>query len=144
MPGPFAIDASVFLNAFNPAENGSQISKEVLSRLQTASIPLVAPTLLLPETAAAISRGQNNPELARQFAITLTRLPHLTLVTLDQSLAQQAIEIAALYHLRGSDSVYGAVALRFACPLVTLDHEQHDRVDSVLKTFYPFELLPVL
>jgi predicted nucleic acid-binding protein len=144
MPGPFAIDASVFLNAFNPAENGSQISKEVLARLQASSIPLVAPNLLLPETAAAISRGQNNPELARQFTITLSRLPHLILVPLDQSLAQQAMEIAALYHLRGSDAVYGAVAMRFACPLVTLDREQHDRVDSVLKTFYPFELLPLL
>ena len=144
MPGPFAIDASVFLNAFNPAENGSQISKEVLAQLQAASIPLVAPTLLLPEIAAAISRGQNNPELARQFAITLTRLPHLVLIPLDQSLAKQALEIAALYRLRGSDAVYAAVAQRFACPLVTLDREQHDRVRAVIKTFYPSELLPSL
>ena len=62
MTGPFVIDTSVFLNAFNPAENGSAISKELLRRLRTQAVPLIAPTLLLPETAAAISRGQNNPD----------------------------------------------------------------------------------
>lgn len=144
MPGPFTIDASVFLNAFNPVESGSEISKEMLAQLQSKAVPLIAPTLLLPETAAAISRGQNNPDLARQFATTLQRLPNLVLIPLDQILAQQAVDIAALHRLRGSDAVYAAVAQRFACPLVTLDQEQHDRVASVLLTYYPGELLSAL
>ena len=141
MPGPFTVDASVFLNAFNPAEQGSETSRKMLSRLQALAIPLIAPTLLLPETAAVISRGQNNPELARRFAVALIRLPHLILVPLDIILAQQALEIAARYRLLGSDAVYVAVSQRFACPLLTLDHEQHDRAAAVLKTFYPTEIL---
>jgi predicted nucleic acid-binding protein len=144
MTGPFAIDASVFLNAFNPSESGSEISKETLARLQSQAIPIIAPVLLLPETAAAISRGQNNPELARQFATTLQRLPHLVLIPLDQILAQQSLDIAAIHRLRGSDSVYAAVAQRFACPLITLDREQHDRAAGVLQTYYPAELLSSL
>jgi predicted nucleic acid-binding protein len=144
MPGPFAIDASVFLNAFLSAESGSETSKEMLTQLQSQAVPLIAPTLLLPETAAAISRGQDNPELARQFSSTLQRLPHLVLVPLDQILAQHALDIAAYHRLRGSDAVYAAVAQRFACPLVTLDREQHDRVTNVLKTYYPAELLASL
>ena len=144
MPGPFTIDASVFLNAFNPVESGSEISKEMLAQLQSQAVPLIAPTLLLPETAAAISRGQNNPDLARQFATTLQRLPNLVLIPLDQILAQQAVDIAALHRLRGSDAIYATVAQRFACPLVTLDQEQHDRVASVLLTYYPGELLSAL
>ena len=59
-------------------------------------------------------------------------------------LAQQALDIAALYRLRGSDAVYAAAAQRFACPLVTLDQEQHDRVAAALKTYYPVDLLPEL
>lgn len=144
MVGPLAIDASVFLNAFNPSESGSEISKEMLARLQSQAIPMIAPILLLPETAAAISRGQNNPELARQFATTLQRLPHLVLVPLDQTLAQQSMDIAAFHRLRSSDAVYAAAAQRFACPLITLDREQHDRVASVLPTYYPVELLNLL
>jgi len=144
MPGPFAIDASVFLNAFIPSESGSEMSKEMLARLQSQAVPMIAPVLLLPETAAAISRGQNNPELARQFAGTLQRLPHLVLIPLDQVLAQQSLDIAAIHRLRGSDAVYAAVAQRFACPLITLDREQHDRAASVLQTYYPSELLSSL
>ncbi len=144
MPGPFTIDASVFLNAFNPFENGSEVSKELLEKLQSRSVPIIAPVLLIPETASAISRGQNNPELARRFVVVLQNLPHLVLVPLDQILAQQAAEIAAAHRLRGSDAVYAAVAQRFACPLITLDREQHDRVESVLQTFYPAALLPSL
>jgi predicted nucleic acid-binding protein len=142
MPGPFVIDASVFLNAFNPLEKGSEISKELLARFQGKGVPLIAPTLLLSETAAAISRGQDNPELARRFAIALGSLPHLSLVPLDLLLARQASNLAALHRLRGSDSVYVAVAQRFACPLVTLDRQQHDHAREALETFYPEEVLP--
>jgi predicted nucleic acid-binding protein len=144
MAGPFVIDASVFLNAFNPLESGSEISKEVLARLQSQSIPVIAPFLLLPETAAAISRGTNNSELAAQFASTLLHLPHLILISLDRALAQQALLIASNHRLRGGDSVYAAVAQRFACPLITLDKEQHERAASVLTTYYPSELLSTL
>jgi predicted nucleic acid-binding protein len=143
MPGPYAVDATVFLNAFNPREKGSEQSKTLLARLQAEAVPLIAPALLLPECAAAISRGQNDPELARQFALALQRLPHLILVALDETLAQQAVEIAARHRLRGSDAVYAAVARRFACPLLTLDREQHERVAQVLKTYLPEELLQV-
>lgn len=144
MGGPFVVDASVFLNAFNPGEEGHETSKELLARLLTDGVPLIAPTLLLPETAAAIRRGQDDPRLARKFAITLSRLPKLMLVTLDHLLAKRALDIAANYRLRGSDSVYAAVAQRFACPLITLDRQQHDRVGAALKTFYPLEILPNL
>lgn len=141
MPGPYVIDASVFLNAFNPLEKGSEISKDLLARLQSQAIPVIAPVLLLPEVAATISRGQNNPELARQFASALQRLPHLVLVPIDRVLAQQSLDMAAIHRLRGSDAVYSAVAQRFACPLITLDREQHNRVASVLQAYYPADLL---
>jgi predicted nucleic acid-binding protein len=141
---PFAIDASVFLNAFLPAESGSETSKELLAQLQSQAIPIVAPVLLLPEIAAVLSRGQSNSELARQFAGSMQRLPHLILIPIDRTLARQALDIAATHRLRGSDAVYAAVAQRFACPLVTLDREQHDRAAGLLQTFYPANLLDFL
>lgn len=140
MPGPFAVDASVFLNAFNPRERGSQVSQALLARLQAQAVPLIAPSLLLPECAAALSRGQNDPELARRFALALPRLPHLILVPLDELLATQAVEMAALGRLRGSDAVYAAAAQRFACPLLTLDREQHERLAPMMQTYTPEEL----
>jgi predicted nucleic acid-binding protein len=141
MPGPFTIDASVFLNAFIPSETGHSESKELLNRLRADGVPMIAPTLLLPETAAAISRGQNDPNLAIQFAEMLSRLPNLTLVSLDKLLAEQSLNAAAHYRVRGSDAVYIAVAQRHATALITLDKQQHQRSKSVLQTYLPQDLL---
>jgi predicted nucleic acid-binding protein len=54
------------------------------------------------------------------------------------------VNIAANHRQRGSDAVYAAVAERFACPLVTLDREQHDRVADMLQTYYPADLLNIV
>jgi predicted nucleic acid-binding protein len=133
----FTVDASVFLNAFNERETDHAVSKAFLARLHTQAIPTISPTLLLPEVAAAISRGSQDEALATTFALTLSRLPHLVLVSLDKVLAEQAVAVAAKYRLRGSDAVYAAVALRFGAKLVTLDREQLTRVAPVLATIAP-------
>ena len=60
--GPFTVDASVFLNAFNPREAGHADSFRFLARLHEHAIPMVAPTLLLPEVAGVIG---SSPRAAR-------------------------------------------------------------------------------
>jgi predicted nucleic acid-binding protein len=137
----YTVDASVFLNAFNPYEVGYEESHRLLARLQEQSVPIIVPTLLLPEVAAAVSRGREDASLAREFAAALSRLPHLVLVPLDMALAQQAADVAAQYRLRGSDAVYAAVALRFGSILVTLDREQRERVAEALTSCYPADAL---
>lgn len=140
MPGPYTIDASVFLNAFNPYEAGHEESRRLLARLQEEAIPIVVPTLLLPEVAGAIARGRRDARLARQFASALNRLPHLVLVPVDATLARRAADIAAQHGLRGSDAVYATVAILFGSTLVTLDREQLQRVAGILPTRRPKEV----
>ena len=106
-----------------------------------SAVPIIVPTLLLPEVAAAVSRGREDEELAREFTAALSRLPHLVLIPLDTALARQAVDVAAQYHLRGSDAVYAAVALRFGSTLITLDLEQRERVADALTARYPAEVL---
>ena len=141
MASVFTVDASVFLNAFNPYEVGHEDSHRLLARLQQDAAPVIVPTLLLPEVAAAISRGREDERLAHEFAASLSRLPHLVFVPLDMTLAQQTVDVAAQHHLRGSDAVYAAVALRFGSTLITLDREQRERVGDVVAARYPAELL---
>jgi len=137
----YTVDASVFLNAFNPYEVGHEESHRLLAQLQEQAAPIIVPTLLLPEVAAAVSRGQEDKELAREFAATLSRLPHLLLIPLDTALAGQAADLAAQYLMRGSEAVYAAVALRFGSTLITLDREQRERVGDMLMARYPAEAL---
>ncbi len=140
MVGPYTIDASVFLNAFNPHEAGHEESLALLTRLQDGAIPIVVPTLLLPEVAGAIGRGHQDTRLGRRFAATLSRLSHLLLIPLDIRLAQRAADVAAEHRLRGSDAVYAAVALQFGTTLITLDQEQRRRIAAVLPTRRPREV----
>ena len=71
----------------------------------------------------------------------MCHLPHLFLVPLDETLADQAADIAAQHRLRGSDAVYAAVALRFGSTLVTLDREQREWIAAVIPTCLPTEVL---
>jgi len=144
MARPYTLDASVFLNAFNPAEAGHIESNRLLALLQAQSLPIIVPTLVLPEVAATISRVRGDAALARSFADQLSRLLNLLLISLDTPLAQQAADAAAQHRLRGSDAVYAAVALRFGTVLVTLDREQHDRLTKVLTAYYPPDALAAL
>jgi predicted nucleic acid-binding protein len=137
----FTVAASVFLNGFNPYEPGHEESRRLLAQIQEQAIPIIVPTLLLPEVAAAVSRGREDAGLARRFSATLRRLPHLVLVPVDEILADQAADVVAQYRLRGSDAVYAAVALRFGSTLVTLDREQRERVAAVISTCLPAEAL---
>jgi len=140
----YTVDASVFLNGFNPYEAGHEESRRLLTLMQEQAAPIVVPTLLLPEVAAAIGRGRQDADLAREFATTLSRLPHLVLIPLDITLAQQAADVAAQCRLRSSDAVYAAVALRFGSTLVTLDREQRERATDVVPARYPTEALSEL
>ena len=141
MASTYTVDASVFLNAFNPYEVGHEASHRFLACLQEQAVPIIVPTLLLPEVAAAVSRGREDESLAREFAAALSRLPHLVWVPLDTTLAQQATGVAAQFRLRGSDAVYAAVALRFGTTLITLDREQRERVGKVLTARSPAKAL---
>ena len=137
MSEPVTIDASVFVSAFTPSEEAHQASKAFMREVRESGVPIIVPTLLIPEIAAAIGRGQGKPDLGYAFAIEVSQFPNVNLINLDESLAETAAEIAANYRLRGSDAVYAAVAKRFATVLITLDREQLERLPNILSVQKP-------
>ena len=137
MKMPVTVDASVFVNAFSPDEAGSDKSAEFLSQLRKDSVPLIQPALFFPEVVASIARKQDDGDLAMELMHQLKKFSKLTLVDLDEDLADYASEIAAKHRLRGSDAVYAEVALRFGAELITLDKEQLVRLPKVLSVKKP-------
>lgn len=137
MNSPVTVDASVFVNAFSLTEEGSDQSLAFITRLRNESIPIIQPTLFMPEVIASVARKKGDAKLALALAKELRNFSSLTLVTLDENLAAFASEVAANNRLRGSDAVYAAVALRFGTELVTLDKEQLDRLPKVLSVRSP-------
>lgn len=137
MNSPVTVDASVFVNAFIPTEEGSDQSLALITELRNRRIPLIQPTLFFPEVIASIARKKNNAVLALALADDIRKSTNLTLIPLDENLADFASDVAANHRLRGSDAVYAAVALRFGTELITLDKEQLERLPKVVPVRAP-------
>jgi len=137
MKSPVTIDASVFVSAFTPTEPAHQASRTFMMNIREQSIPIIVPVLVLPEISAALSRGQGKPELGKAFVQELKSFPNTTFISVDETVANLAVEVAANNRLRGSDAVYAAVALRFGTELITLDREQLERLPDVLSVRSP-------
>ncbi len=137
MISPVTIDASVFVNAFSPTEEGSDTSLEFINNVKKQGVPIILPVLVLPEITAVVARKQNNTELALKLQQEIKMFSNITFVDVDSSLADFAVEVAAQHRLRGSDAVYAAVSLRFGTELVTLDREQLERLPKVLSVRTP-------
>jgi predicted nucleic acid-binding protein len=135
------LDASIYVTAAVPTEPAHAECRRLIQRARSLALPLVEPTLLFPEFAGAVSRRLDDPDAARAITRALRRAGHLILVPLDPVVAEQAADLAAARHLRGSDAVYAAVALRFGGALVTLDQEQAARARAVVRTLTPAEAL---
>jgi predicted nucleic acid-binding protein len=127
----YTVDASVFVNAFNPHERGHAASLQILAAIQERGDPIIVPTLLVAEIASAVARAADDAGGALEYANATAALPHLTLVGLTMPMAQRAAELAAAHRLRGTDAVYLAVARRYAATLVSRDDEQLTRGSGI-------------
>ena len=137
----YTIDASVFVNAFNPHEDGHAASLQFLVAIQERGDPVMMPTLVIPEITAAVARVSDDSVGALEYAKATAALPHVTLVTLTAATARQAAELAATYRLRGADAVYLAVAHRYATTLVSRDEKQRARGSAVVTCRTPEQAL---
>jgi predicted nucleic acid-binding protein len=128
----YTVDASVFVNAFNPHEQGHAASFRLLADLQESGDPIIVPILCVPEIASAVARASDDARAALLYADAAAALPHLTLVTLTAPIARHAAELAARHGLRGADAVYLATARRYGTTLISRDDEQRTRGSAVV------------
>ena len=137
----YTADASVFVNAFNPHEEGHAESLAFLAAVQEAADPVIVPTLLVPEVASAVARASDDRAGALAYAHAAVALSHVTLVSLTPVLSRQAGELAATHRLRGADAIYVAVARRYGTTVVSRDEEQRSRGSAVVTCQTPEEAL---
>jgi len=137
----YTIDASVHISAVNAAEADSAASQAFLALVQQRQFPLICPTLLVVEVAAAVARALDDAGRATALAEALRSYPNQTLVPLDEILADRAAQLSAKAHLRGADAVYAAVARQYGTTLVTLDRQQLERLPTVLMAIRPDDAL---
>ena len=143
-PLTVTLDASVIMNAVNPAEVGQATSQQLLTTIQAHRVPVIVPTLVLVEVAATISRVLGDTSQAKAFARHVGRLPAMRFVPLSRALALAAADLAADHRLRGADSVYATVAQRYSTTLISLDGEHLRRLTGIVPVLTPTEALATL
>jgi predicted nucleic acid-binding protein len=135
------LDASVFVAAARQGEPGHAASALLLAAIADAAVPLVEPTLLPIEVAAALGRTGTAAALAREYAEAIIALPGMTLVAVDERLARRTVSLSVAHRLRGADAVYAAVAVMYGARIVTLDREQLARTPTAVAACRPVEAL---
>ena|SRR5437763_8890533 len=141
LPVRYTIDASVFVNAFNPHEDGHDASLELLTAIYDAGDPVIVPALALPEIASAVARATDDTAGALGYAAAIGNLPHITLVSLTPAAGRDAAALAARHRLRGADAVYAWTARRYGTTLVSRDDQQRIRAAAIVACLTPEEAL---
>ncbi|MCB0046674.1 MAG: PIN domain-containing protein [Caldilineaceae bacterium] len=129
------IDASVFVAVVNHADRHHAPCRTWFEEALSQGNRLIAPSILVSETAAAISRGVNDAALALAVTAALTESTIVELVPITAALATTAADIAATYRIRGCDAIYVALAASVDEPLVTLDRQQGARASELIKIY---------
>jgi predicted nucleic acid-binding protein len=131
------VDASVIVSRLVPHDVHHEASHRWLARHVAGGGLVIAPALLLPEVAAAVSRRTGESRLARRALDAVLRVPGLRLVPVDETLARAAARLAGRLRVRGADAVYVAAAAVLRVPLVTWDVEQRDRAARLVEVLVP-------
>lgn len=137
MAALFTIDASVFVAACRPDESGCTDCRELLRWVRQTSVPLIEPTILPVEIAAALARVGETAKSASGYAEGVAALPDLTMIALDERFARRAIVTATKHRLRAADALYVTVAVQYGARLVTLDNEQLKRAPASVRVCKP-------
>jgi predicted nucleic acid-binding protein len=131
------IDASVYIALINAHEAEHARSWAWFGQSQATGESIVAPVILLPEVAAALSRGVGDASLAHRVAQQLADSELIDLIPVTQPLADQSAAMAADHRIRGCDAVYVALAAQLGDTLVTLDRQQLERAAAVIDVRSP-------
>ena len=109
--------------------------------LQTVNAEIFCPSLVLPESSAAIARRSGDEKLAMLTAKLIAGQVGMQLISITKTRAQRAAHIAAHQKLHGADSVYVAIAEEFAATLVTLDSSILQRAGNLVAVTTPADWL---
>lgn len=131
------VDASAYAALVNSNEPAHAICWKWYLESVRRQTRLLAPTIIVAEVAAALSRGLEDRELAHKAADRLKRSRSIRLIPVTDALAHQAAVIAADCRVRGCDSIYLALAQANGVDLMTLDRQQLERGSAVVVTRQP-------
>ncbi|MCH7713086.1 MAG: type II toxin-antitoxin system VapC family toxin [Chloroflexi bacterium] len=126
------VDSSVLAASFLESDRFHQESLDFIAGLENGSYTFHVPNLGPVEVLSAVSRQSRHSRLAvlartSQSLIDWEQAGVMVLYPLDRDCMERSSTIAIRFRLRGSDSVFAALAEELDIPLKTFDQEILDR-----------------
>ncbi len=131
------VDANIWIARALSADAHHVASRRWIDQQVAGSVQLFAPLFVLAEVAGAVARITGSSSEGRRVYRALEVMPVLRLVSADDAFFMEAAALAAELRLRGSDSVYVALARRLGLPLVTWDQEVSQRAAAIIAVLHP-------
>ena len=131
------VDASVWVSWLRPVDINHDPSRIWMEQYIANSGFLVAPTILLVEVAASISRQTGQVIRAREAINQLRVISKIRIAAMDAVLVQEAVDVAINLQLRAGDAIYVALAHQLNVPLVSWDKEQLQKASTIITTYTP-------
>jgi predicted nucleic acid-binding protein len=130
------LDASVVLAAVLPQDPNHETSKAWIDSLIESRDFFSAPSIILSEIAAPLSREFKQPEQAKGLVQLMMTSSFVELVPVSVQLANRAAVISAENKIRGCDAIYVALAEALNEDLITWDKQQRERAKTLVNAYH--------
>ena len=134
---PVTVDASVFIRAANPSEEGHEACAATVRALGRGAAAVILPTFVVTEIAGALARRPLPRADIEVILARIRQMPRVTFLPLDAAMADEAADIAVTCGLQGPDSIYIAAARRYGATLITADKQQQARAPHDVEAVSP-------
>lgn len=128
----FVIDASVWVALFDARDVFHERVVHWFASQEEPPEAYRSPSIAIAEVGAALSR-RTEAALAQRAVTALIGQRNVLLEPIGSGLAQRAAEIAIDRRIRGCDAVYVALAESVGLPLLTLDRQQRERAEGLVR-----------
>jgi len=133
----YCIDASVIVNSLMEKESYCSQSKAFLNMVQEKGIRIFLPEIVIPEITSGIFRATKDENFTFQFTKNLRSILNFSFVSVDSRLADLASWVICKTGLKGADAIYVALAFDYNLELITLDKEQLEKAEKLIKVRRP-------
>jgi len=127
------IDSSVIVASLLEKEPRHRQALKIWENVIQGKYFAVMPSTVFVEVVAAIRRRTGSEELATQTKNALSSIDSLSFVSLDDTTANEAAQLAIKTGVRGMDAFVIQTAIEFGAELITFDNEMLEKASSVLK-----------
>ena len=131
------VDASVWVSRLMPPEINHNASSFWVERFTAEGGLLAAPSFLLIEVAAGVSRQTRQPSVSKKALEDLNNANVIQFISMDEVLTQAAVDVAINLQLRAGDAIYVALARQLNIPLISWDKEQLPKASTIITTYTP-------